>query len=208
MSTNARPTAVGSSRSVPAPTALEASRTVSEPRRPIHPSPNAGPTVLESSRPVFHPRPVSEPRRPISPSPRPSKKQRLRLPAQEVIELFGSDEEEPKQEESDDIKMFDSNEEEKEEDEEEEEEEEASGADAANAPVRPPGYIYNTNDLLRTRQPAARNWLSGDVHAWTFSREDFHSEQVDYDRSLPANLSDRASSYVSRLRFCFYISFA
>ena len=68
-------------------------------------------------------------------------------------------------------------------------------------------FVFNTNDLLRTQQTTVRNWLSDDLDAWVFSREEFHSEQVDHDRLLPANLSDLSSSYVSPLYFCFLISF-
>jgi hypothetical protein len=121
---------------------------------------------------------MSELRPPASPSTRPSKKRRLRLPPHEVIEVFESDEEEP-----DVIEVFDSDEE-----------------DSGPQPVEPPDYVFNTNDLLETRQTVrGRNWLADDdLYAWVFSREDYHSEQVDRDRLLlPGNLSDLSSSYVS-----------
>jgi len=100
------------------------------------------------------------------------------LPPQEVIELFDSDEEE-----TDVIEVYDSSEEE-------------SGPQ----PIDAPAYVFNTNDLLETRQTReGRTWLSDpDLFAWVFSREDFHSEQVDRDRLLlPGNMSDLSSSYVS-----------
>jgi hypothetical protein len=66
-----------------------------------------------------------------------------------------------------------------------------------------PEDVLKTNRLLQTRN-TVRNWLSDeDFAAWVISREEFHSEQVDRDRMLPASLSDLSSSYVSSLYFFF-----
>ena len=133
-------------------------------------------------------RSMSELRPPANPSTRPPKKRRLLFPPpREVIEVFESDEAEP-----DIIELFNSS-----------DEQEESGPPAIEAP----DYVFNTNDLLETRQTlSGRNWLSdADPHSWVFSREDFHSEQVDRDRLLlPADLSDLSSSYVSPWYFILF----
>jgi len=63
--------------------------------------------------------------------------------------------------------------------------------------------IVNPNDLLQTRR-TVRDWFSD--KDWVISREEFHSEQVNRDRELPASLKDLTSSYVSPICFCFFFS--
>ena len=69
----------------------------------------------------------------------------------------------------------------------------------------PPDYIFNTNDVLATRQ-TIRGWNnSADPTSWGRSWEEFHADQVELDRQLPAQLDD-LPSYVSHL-FIFRVSF-
>lgn len=72
-----------------------------------------------------------------------------------------------------------------------------SGSDEEERPCRSmflePELIYNTNDLLATRQ-TVRGWNnSSDPSSWILSREEWHSEQVDLDRLLPGALDDYPS---------------
>lgn len=129
---------------------------------------------------------LSEPRPHSSPSSRPSKRRRLRLPSPEVIELSDSD-----PDESDVIEILESDEE--------------SDPLAKRRSTETPEFdVLNTNHLLQTRT-TVRDWLSDDdFAAWVISREEFHSEQVDRDMTLPASLNDLSSSYVRPLHFCFH----
>ena len=53
-----------------------------------------------------------------------------------------------------------------------------------------PELVYNTNDILATRQ-TIRGWSnSSDPSSWILSREELHSDQVDLDRLLPGALED------------------
>jgi hypothetical protein len=120
---------------------------------------------------------MPEPSPPANPSTAPYKKRRL----DEVIMLSDSD-----AEQSDVIEISDSDEEE-----------------AVRLPKRRAIIAPDTNHVLQSRR-TARNWLSDeDFEAWVISREAFHSEQVDRDRTLPASLQDLSYSYVSPVYFLF-----
>lgn len=59
-----------------------------------------------------------------------------------------------------------------------------------------PQFVFNTNDLLATRQ-TRRSWQgSYQPGSWVLSREELHANQVDQDRALPAAM-DAFPSYVS-----------
>ena len=146
----------------PRPRALDVLQRLSSNPRPIAPQPESTTSV---------------PRTHTSPSRRPSKKRRVQLSHQEVIELFGSDEEVPV-----DVEMFNA---------EEEEESDPIVLDA-------PDYVYNTKDHRCT---------DNDPDVWVISREEFHTQQVDRDRELAANLKNDLSTFVSLLYFCFLFLF-
>jgi hypothetical protein len=67
-------------------------------------------------------------------------------------------------------------------------------------------FIYNTNDLLKTRQ-TTRTWEGSYFpESWIPSREELHSEQVDEDRALPAELCDDTfPSFVSSISLFFFV---
>jgi hypothetical protein len=72
-----------------------------------------------------------------------------------------------------------------------------SSSDEEDRPPRPtfpePEFVYNTNDLLATRQ-TVRGWRnSSDPSSWILSREELHSDQVDLDRLLPEAMDDYPS---------------
>jgi len=158
--------------------------------KPIHPAPARRQKraldllqQMSAVQPSQLPSPKPELQPPISPPARPTKRRR-NLPPTEVIEILDSDEIEP---EIIDISYSD------------------EGESAASPPgpmdIDLPDQIFNTNHLLHTRQ-TVRNWLADhDPDAWILSREEFHAHQVDRDRSLPANLDDFPSSYVSPTYF-------
>jgi hypothetical protein len=124
---------------------------------------------------------TSEPRPRASPITRPSKKRRLQLP-QEVIDI--SDEDSAK---SVVIEIVDSDEE--------------SGPLEKQRDIEAPDDVFNTNYLLQARR-TVRTWLSDEeFDAWVVSREEFHWEQIDRDRKLPASLNDLSTSYVSSFVF-------
>jgi hypothetical protein len=63
--------------------------------------------------------------------------------------------------------------------------------------IEAPDDVFNANYLLQARQ-TVRTWLSDEeFDAWVVSREEFHWEQIDRDRKLPASLNDLSTSYVS-----------
>jgi hypothetical protein len=51
-------------------------------------------------------------------------------------------------------------------------------------------FIFNTNDLLATRQ-TIRSWRgSSRPEDWIVAREDLHADHVDSDRALPNEMQD------------------
>lgn len=66
-------------------------------------------------------------------------------------------------------------------------------------------FVFNTNNILATRQETGSWRLREKDPEWILSREELHAEQVDLDRLLPAEMSRPFyPTYVSLLK-CFSI---
>jgi hypothetical protein len=70
------------------------------------------------------------------------------------------------------------------------------------SPATDVNFVFNTNDLLATRQ-TIRSWRgSNRPEDWIVAREDLHADHVDNDRALPGEIQDPwFPSFVSQFQY-------